>query len=86
MPLFSFEQTLFVPEGYALPEGQTSVRSFSNSVDEGYFDTGDLVEVDGDWIRFLGRESDIINVGGSKVHPAEVENVLLDLEKIRCRA
>ncbi len=37
MPLFSFEQTLVVPEGYHLPDGQTSVRSYSNSVDEGYF-------------------------------------------------
>ena len=42
VPLFSFEQTLFVPEGYALPEGQTSVRSYSNSVDEGYFDTMEI--------------------------------------------
>jgi len=49
---------------------------------EGFVDTGDRVEVDGDWIRILGRESEIINVGGSKVHPAEVESVLLDLEEI----
>jgi acyl-coenzyme A synthetase/AMP-(fatty) acid ligase len=49
---------------------------------EGFFDTGDLVETDGDWIRFLGRESDVINVGGSKVHPAEVENVLLQMENV----
>ena len=31
--------------------------------------TGDLVEVDGDRIHFLGRTSEIINVGGVKVHP-----------------
>jgi predicted permease len=37
MPLFSFESTPIVPEGYHLPEGQTNVRSYSNSVDEDYF-------------------------------------------------
>lgn len=50
--------------------------------DDGFLDTGDLVEVDGDWLRILGRKSDVINVGGSKVHPAEVESVLLTLEGV----
>jgi acyl-CoA synthetase (AMP-forming)/AMP-acid ligase II len=49
---------------------------------EGYFDTGDRVEVDGDWLRILGRETEIVNVGGSKVYPAEVESVLLQLEGV----
>jgi acyl-CoA synthetase (AMP-forming)/AMP-acid ligase II len=49
---------------------------------DGFFDTGDLVEADGEWIRFLGRKSDVINVGGNKVHPAQVESVLLDLEGV----
>ena len=52
---------------------------------DGFFDTGDLVEVDGEWIRILGRESEIINVGGSKVYPAEVESVLLELDERRGR-
>lgn len=47
--------------------------------DEGYLDTGDQVEVDGDWVRILGRKSELINVGGSKVYPAEVESVLLQM-------
>lgn len=46
---------------------------------EGWFDTGDRVEVDGDYLRILGREADWINVGGLKVYPAEVESVLLEL-------
>lgn len=50
--------------------------------DDGFVDTGDRVEVDGEWIRILGRESEIINVGGSKVHPSEVESVLLDIDEI----
>ncbi len=35
--------------------------------------SGDLVEVEGDRILFRGRNSDIINVGGVKVHPLPVE-------------
>jgi len=46
--------------------------------DDGYLITGDLVETDGDWLRILGRQSDIINVGGQKVYPAEVETILLE--------
>lgn len=50
--------------------------------DEGWFQTGDRVEQDGEFLRILGRESDWINVGGMKVYPAEVESVLLELEGI----
>jgi acyl-CoA synthetase (AMP-forming)/AMP-acid ligase II len=39
---------------------------------------GDLAEVEADGaIRFLGRGSGVINTGGEKVHPQEVENALL---------
>lgn len=50
---------------------------------EGWFNTQDVVEVDGDYLRILGRETDIINVGGEKVYPAEVESVLLRMEGVR---
>lgn len=46
--------------------------------DEGYFNTRDKVEVDGDWVRILGRDSELINVAGEKVYPVEVESVLLE--------
>jgi acyl-CoA synthetase (AMP-forming)/AMP-acid ligase II len=49
---------------------------------DGYYDTGDMVERDGDWLRIIGRESEVINVGGSKVFPAEVESVLLELDNV----
>ncbi len=49
---------------------------------EGWFDTQDEVEVDGEWLRFKGRRSEIINVGGEKVHPAEVESVILELDNV----
>lgn len=44
--------------------------------EDGWFKTGDAVEVDGEYIRILGRKSEIINVGGEKVYPAEVESVI----------
>lgn len=49
---------------------------------DGFLITGDLVETDGEWIRILGRESDIINVGGQKVYPAEIEAVLLGCPEV----
>lgn len=48
--------------------------------EEGWFNTQDKVETDGDWIKILGRETDIINVGGQKVYPAEVESVLGEID------
>ncbi|HYY27429.1 MAG TPA: long-chain fatty acid--CoA ligase [Chthoniobacterales bacterium] len=50
---------------------------------EGWFCTGDSVEVDGEWMRILGRNSEVINVGGEKVYPAEVESVLHEVDNIR---
>jgi acyl-CoA synthetase (AMP-forming)/AMP-acid ligase II len=45
-------------------------------IPEGWRPTGDLVEIVGDRIEFRGRRSEIINVGGVKVHPFAVENVV----------
>jgi acyl-CoA synthetase (AMP-forming)/AMP-acid ligase II len=50
--------------------------------DEGFFNTQDAVETDGDYVRILGRRSEIINVAGEKVYPSEVENVLLEIPNI----
>jgi acyl-CoA synthetase (AMP-forming)/AMP-acid ligase II len=50
---------------------------------DGWFNTQDLVERDGEYIRILGRKSELINVGGEKVHPTEIENVLLQLDNIK---
>jgi acyl-coenzyme A synthetase/AMP-(fatty) acid ligase len=43
---------------------------------EGFVDTGDMVERRGDRYYFLGRREGVINVGGQKVHPEEVEAIL----------
>ena len=50
--------------------------------EDGWFHTGDAVEVDGEYIKILGRKSEIINVGGEKVYPAEVESVIQEMENI----
>jgi acyl-coenzyme A synthetase/AMP-(fatty) acid ligase len=42
----------------------------------GFVDTGDMIELRGDRYHFAGRREGIINVGGFKVHPEEVEAVI----------
>ena len=49
---------------------------------EGWFNTQDRVEVDGEYLKILGRTTDLINVGGQKVYPSEVEEVILGLENV----
>lgn len=65
----------------------TSMLGYLNAPDrfdaDGWFCTEDAVEIDGDYMRILGRTSDLINVGGRKVYPAEIEEVLLDLPNVR---
>ncbi len=47
-----------------------------------YFCTGDLVELIGERVYFRGRKSGLINVGGIKVTPEKIENVLLSMPEI----
>ena len=50
---------------------------------EGFVDTGDVVERRGDRFFFVGRRGGIINVGGLKVHPEEVEAVINSHAEVR---
>jgi len=43
---------------------------------DGFVDSGDLIEQRGDRLYFAGRANGVINVGGLKVHPEEVEAVI----------
>jgi acyl-coenzyme A synthetase/AMP-(fatty) acid ligase len=43
---------------------------------DGFVDTGDVLELRGDRYYFVGRRDGVINVGGLKVHPEEVEEVI----------
>jgi acyl-CoA synthetase (AMP-forming)/AMP-acid ligase II len=50
---------------------------------DGFVDTGDIVEQDGDRCYFAGRKGGIINIGGMKVHPEEVEAVINRHPRVR---
>jgi len=48
-----------------------------NFLNDGWYATGDLVETDDDgYIKIIGRKNKIINVGGLKVLPKEIEDVI----------
>jgi acyl-CoA synthetase (AMP-forming)/AMP-acid ligase II len=44
--------------------------------DDGFIDTGDMLERRGSRYYFVGRRGGIINVGGLKIHPEEIEAVI----------
>lgn len=48
----------------------------SKASPDGFVCTGDIVEVRGDRVHFLGRVSGLVNVGGDKVLPERVEEIL----------
>ena len=50
---------------------------------DGFVDTGDIVERHGDRYYFVGRKDGVINIGGLKVHPEEVEAVINGHPKVR---
>ncbi len=50
---------------------------------DGFIDTDDMVEFRGDRYYFVGRRSGVINVGGLKVHPEEVEAVINRHDRVR---
>ena len=54
--------------------------------DDGWMPTGDevlLQRKDGvEWLRFIGRKSDVINVGGLKAYPQEIEEVFCQVHGV----
>lgn len=62
-------------------------HSNENFTNDGWFKTGDMVEQDAQgYFRIVGRFKEIINVGGEKVLPIEIESVLMKSEHIAdCR-
>lgn len=62
---------------------------FSNSADlkieDGWYATGDMVSITSDQplsFQFVSRKNEMINIGGSKVNPNEVEELLMQLDGI----
>jgi len=48
----------------------------------GWFNTRDLVEFDGEYFRLHGRVDDLINVGGVKIQPGEIEQAAYGLPEV----
>jgi acyl-coenzyme A synthetase/AMP-(fatty) acid ligase len=75
-----------VVDGMLEIKAQSAMLGYLNALspftEDGWFKTGDVVEVEGEYFRILGRKSEIINVGGEKVYPAEVESVLQLMESV----
>jgi long-chain acyl-CoA synthetase len=75
-----------VVEGMLQIKSNSAMLGYLNApspfTEDGWFMTGDAVERNGDSLRILGRTSDIINVGGQKVYPAEVEEVICEMDGI----
>lgn len=76
-----------VVDGILWIRAQSAMLGYLNAPspfdEQGWMNTQDVVEVDGDYFRILGRSTDLINVGGQKVYPAEVESALLQMENVR---
>jgi long-chain acyl-CoA synthetase len=76
-----------VRDGVLWVKARTAMLGYLNAPDlfdaDGWLNTEDAVEVDGEWLHLLGRVSDLINVGGRKVYPAEVEAVLSQCPNVR---
>jgi acyl-CoA synthetase (AMP-forming)/AMP-acid ligase II len=62
--------------------GQFFVGRETMETSDGWIDSGDLVKREGDRCYFLGRANGAINVGGDKVFPEEVEQVILELAEV----
>lgn len=75
-----------VVDGILQIKAQSAMLGYLNEsspfTEDGWLNTGDSVEVDGEYIRILGRKSEMINVGGKKLYPAEVENVIQEMSNV----
>lgn len=79
---------------YRVVDGELQLRTrtqflgylnYSNEAvtEDGWFRTGDLVEETGDgYLKVKGRAAEVINVGGEKVLPLELESILLGSPEI----
>jgi acyl-CoA synthetase (AMP-forming)/AMP-acid ligase II len=74
------DNVLWIKSKYAMVGYLNSPSEFDA---DGWFNTQDQVEADGEYFRILGRVTDLINVGGQKVYPAEVENFILQVGNIQ---
>ena len=58
------------------------MSAFEASFEDGWFKTGDLVLRDAEYLKIVGRSKELINIGGKKALPSEIESVIMELENI----
>jgi acyl-CoA synthetase (AMP-forming)/AMP-acid ligase II len=92
LPMSVLDRPADAPVRLRVVDGELQVRSRVGML--GYYreppvdqdawrPTGDLVEVVGDRLLFVGRTSEVINVGGVKVSPGAVERVVADVAGVQ---
>jgi acyl-CoA synthetase (AMP-forming)/AMP-acid ligase II len=68
--------------GYPVTPGLHKVERDEYFTPDGYYRTGDLCEVEGSRVHFVGRDGDMIKTSSSNVSPAEVEMELMELDEV----
>lgn len=67
-------------------KSKTQILGYLNAdmsaFEDGWFKTGDLAERDGEYLKIVGRSKELINIGGQKALPSEIESVIMELENI----
>ena len=67
-------------------KSKTQILGYLNAdmsaFEDGWFKTGDLVCLDGEYLKIVGRLKELINIGGKKALPSEIESVIMELENI----
>lgn len=82
------DQEYKVENGELWLRSKTRIKGYLNYssnqfTEEGWFKTGDLVEeAENGFLRIVGRKNEVINVGGQKVIPSEVENIILEIPEV----
>jgi acyl-CoA synthetase (AMP-forming)/AMP-acid ligase II len=90
LPLSVLERGDSANVQFRIVDGELHARSrvgmlgYAGQDDEGddWRPTGDLVEIEGDRIYFVGRRSEIINVGGVKVQPLRIEEIVSGIDGV----
>ncbi len=70
-------------DGFLEVQSESAMVTYLNHEKEvlnGWFATGDSIQVKGNLLKVVGRSDDVINVAGKKFHPIELEELLMEME------
>ena len=82
-------QEFKIVDGELWLRSKTQILGYLNHSNEtftkdGWFRTGDLVEItENGFMRIIGRSKEVLNIGGEKVLPVEVESVILEVSSVQ---